>query len=106
MDELIIQDDYKKWFDDIIHKNEKELLLLNNWKYIFQKMNLFIGNAFIEYELKINCFKFLTQIITMKLVTTSTEMKTFFNSLVHILIMHLTHNDVNNILLYLIYRTY
>ena len=105
MEELIIQDDYNKWFDGIIHKSEKELLLLNNWKYIFQKMNLFISNAFIDYELKINCFKFLTQIITMKLVTGSTEMKTFFNSLVHILIMHLTHNDVNNNI-YLIYRTY
>lgn len=93
MEELIIKDNYKKWFDFISSKNERDLVTLN-WADTFQKINHILISAFTDYELKINLFIFLNKIVTMKFLTTDTEIKSYFNNIAPVLVSYTTHSNV------------
>lgn len=93
MEQLIIQDNYKKWFD-IISKREERELITYNWQDTFKKFLHILTTPFTDYELKIELFIFLNKIVTMKFVTTDSEIKSYFNNIVPVLISYSTHSNV------------
>ena len=49
MDELIIEDDYNKWLDDINNLQEKELVSLN-WRNIFQRFKKILSSRLPNFD--------------------------------------------------------
>lgn len=93
MEEIQIKNDYKKWFTLLLNKPDKELITMN-WKYTFNKLNTFYNSDYIEYDVKVSSFTFLNQLITKDFILKDTEIKTYFNSIIPILVSHLTNTDV------------
>ena len=93
MEELQIKNDYKKWFSLLLAKTDKELLTMN-WKYTFTKLLSFYNSDYIEHDVKLSSFTFLNKIITKSFLITDTEIKTYFNSIIPIIISHFTNSDV------------
>lgn len=100
MDDLIIEDNYNKWIKKIDNLPEKELVSLN-WKNIFQRFKNILSSRLPDFEIRINIFNFLLKIITKNLVTTDTEIKSYFNNIIPIIITYTTNPNVNNILIFL-----
>lgn len=94
MDELIIEDDYNKWLDDINNLQEKELVSLN-WRNIFQRFKKILSSRLPNFEIRINIFNFLLKIITKDFITSDTEIKSYFNNIIPVLISYTTHPNVN-----------
>ena len=95
MEEIQIKNDYKKWFDILLNKTDKELLTMN-WKYTFTKLLSFYNSDYIEYDVKLNSFIFLNKIIVKDFIIIDTEIKTYYNSIIPIIISHFTNSDVCN----------
>ena len=93
MEQLIIEDNYKKWFDTI-SKREERALITYNWQDTFKKFLHILTTPFTDYELKIELFIFLNKIVTMKFVTTDSEIKSYFNNIVPVLVSYSTHSNV------------
>ena len=93
MDKLIIEDNIKKWLDKLINYDQRTLVTLN-WKDNFKRFKEILTSIKTDYELKINCFIFLTKIIKMPFIKTDTEIKSYFNDLVPIFFDYSTHPNV------------
>ena len=95
MDDIQIQNDYKKWFAVLLDKTDKELLTMN-WKHTFAKLCSFYSSDYVEYDVKLSSFVFLNKIIAKDIIINDTEIKTYFNSIIPMIISHFSNSDVCN----------
>ena len=96
MDNLIIEDNYNKWLENLNNLSEKELVSLN-WKNIFQKFRNLLSSRLPDFETRINIFNFILKIITKDFVTSDSEIKSYFNDIIPIIILYTTNPNVKNI---------
>jgi hypothetical protein len=96
MNDLIIEDNYNKWLENLYNLSEKELVSLN-WKNIFQKFRKLLSSRLPDFETRINIFNFILKIITKDFVTSDSEIKSYFNDIIPILILYTTNPNVKNI---------
>ena len=102
MDDLIIEDNYNKWLENLNNLSEKELVSLN-WKNIFQKFRNLLSSRLPDFETRINIFNFILKIITKDFVTSDSEIKSYFNDIIPILILYTTKIILIYVNLYNIY---
>lgn len=93
MDNIIIETNLNKWIEEMSHYDEKDLINFN-WKANFMKFNRILSNLNSDYEIKINCFYFLTKMITMNFTLSDTEIKSYFNDIVPALFLYTTSPNV------------
>ena len=72
MDNLIIEDNYNKWLENLNNLSEKELVSLN-WKNIFQRFRNLLSSRLPDFETRINIFNSILKIITKEFVTSDSE---------------------------------
>ena len=92
MESLIIEDNYKKWFEKISNSEEKVLISFN-WKEIIKKINFILSSSQTDFELRVNVFIFLTKIIKMNFLISDSEIKSYFNDLFPIIISYASNSN-------------
>lgn len=93
MDNIIVETNLNKWIEDMAQYGEKEMINFN-WKANFVKFDRILSNLNSDFEIKINCFYFLTKMITMNFISNDTEIKSYFNDIVPALFVYTTSPNV------------
>ena len=96
MEELIIEDDYKKWFSKISDNYDEKKLMSYNWKVLFKKMEHLLKSPMSDFQIRIDVFVFLNRIIEMDFLKKDTEIKSYFNNLIGVLVNYTTEANVRS----------
>ena len=96
MEELIIEDDYKKWFSKISDNYDEKKLMSYNWKVLFKKMEHLLKSPMSDFQIRIDVFVFLNRIIEMNFLKKDTEIKSYFNNLIGVLVNYTTEANVRS----------
>jgi len=99
MEQLINEDDYQKWFSKISDNYDENLLMSYNWKDLFKKMEHILKSPMSNFQIRVDVFAFLNRIIDMNFLKKDTEIKTYFNNLIGILVHYTTEANVRKILI-------
>jgi hypothetical protein len=99
MEQLIIEDDYQKWFSKISDNYDENLLMSYNWKDLFKRMEHILKSPMSNFQIRVDVFAFLNRIIDMDFLKKDTEIKTYFNNLIGILVHYTTEANVSKILI-------
>ena len=99
MEKLINEDDYQKWFSKISDNYDENLLMSYNWKDLFKKMEHILKSPMSNFQIRVDVFAFLNRIIDMNFLKKDTEIKTYFNNLIGILVHYTTEANVRKILI-------
>lgn len=94
MEQLIIEDDYKKWFSKISDNYDENKLMSYNWKDLFKKMEHILKSPMSDFQIRVEVFAFLNRIIEMNFLKKDTEIKSYFNNLIGILVHYTTEANV------------
>ena len=95
MEQLIIEDDYQKWFSKISDNYDENILMSYNWKDLFKKMEHILKSPMSSFQIRVDVFAFLNRIIDMNFLKKDTEIKTYFNNLIGILVNYTTEANVS-----------
>ena len=99
MEQLINEDDYQKWFSKISDNYDENLLMSYNWKDLFKKMEHILKSPMSNFQIRVDVFAFLNRIIDMNFLKKDTEIKTYFNNLIGILVHYTTEANVRKTLI-------
>jgi len=99
MEQLIIEDDYQKWFSKISDNYDENILMSYNWKDLFKKMEHILKSPMSSFQIRVDVFAFLNRIIDMNFLKKDTEIKTYFNNLIGILVNYTTEANVSKLIL-------
>lgn len=95
MKRLIIEDDYQKWFSKVSGNFDENILMSYNWKDIFKKMEHILKSPMSDFQIRVDVFSFLNRIIEMNFLKKDTEIKSYFNNLIGILVNYTTDGNVS-----------
>ena len=102
MEQLIIEDDYKKWFSKVAENYDEKLLMSYNWKDLFKKMEHILKSPMSDFQIRVEVFAFLNRIIEMDFLKKDTEIKSYFNNIIGILVNYTTEGNVRKIIILII----
>ena len=105
MEQLIIEDDYNKWFSKVAGNYDEKVLMSYNWKDLFKKMEHILKSPMSDFQIRVEVFVFLNRIIEMDFLKKDTEIKSYFNNLIGILVNYTTEGNVR-IIIYFTNRLY
>ena len=94
MEQLIIEDNYNKWFRKIADNFDENSLMSYNWKDLFKKLEHILKSHMSEYQIRLEVFAFLNRIIDMNFVKKDSEIKSYFNNLLPIIVNYTTVGNV------------
>ena len=94
MEQLIIEDNYNKWFSKISGNYDEKVLMSYNWKDLFKKMEHILKSPMSDFQIRVEVFAFLNRIIEMDFLKKDTEIKSYFNNLIGILVNYTTEGNV------------
>ena len=94
MEQLIIEDNYNKWFSKIADNFDENALMSYNWKDLFKKLEHILKSHMSEYQIRLEVFAFLNRIIDMNFVKKDSEIKSYFNNLLPIIVNYTTVGNV------------
>ena len=109
MEQLIIEDDYKKWFSKVAENYDEKVLMSYNWKDLFKKMEHILKSPMSDFQIRVEVFAFLNRIIEMDFLKKDTEIKSYFNNLLGILVNYTTEGNVRKkyiLIINIIFRLY
>ena len=96
MEQLIIEDDYKKWFSKVAENYDEKVLMSYNWKDLFKKMEHILKSPMSDFQIRVEVFAFLNRIIEMDFLKKDTEIKSYFNNLIGVLVNYTTEANVRS----------
>ena len=94
MEQLIIEDNYNKWFRKIANNFDENVLISYNWKDIFKKLEHILKSHMSDFQIRLEVFAFLNRIIDMNFVKKDSEIKSYFNNLIKIIVDYTTVGNV------------
>ena len=94
MEQLIIEDNYNKWFRKIANNFDENVLISYNWKDIFKKLEHILKSHMSDFQIRLEVFAFLNRIIDMNFVKKDSEIKSYFNNLMKIIVDYTTVGNV------------
>ena len=94
MEQLIIEDDYNKWFRKIADNFNENALMSYNWKDIFKKLEFILNSHLSDFQIRLEVFAFLNRIIDMNFVKKDSEIKSYFNNLLKTILNYTTAGNV------------
>ena len=94
MEKLIIEDNYQNWFNKISDNYDENVLMSYNWKDIFKKIEHILKSPMSDFQIRVDVFIFLNRIAEMNFLKSDTEIKSYFNNLIKILIYYTTEANV------------
>jgi hypothetical protein len=109
MERLIIEDNYNKWFRKIADNFDEKVLMSYNWKDLFKKMEHILKSPFSDFQIRVEVFAFLNRIIDMNFLKKDSEIKSYFNNIMGVIVNYTTDGNVRNFFIIIIkyyYRQY
>ena len=94
MEQLIIEDNYNKWFRKIANNFDENTLMSYNWKDIFKKLEHILKSSMSDFQIRLEVFAFLNRIVDMNFVKKDSEIKSYFNNLIKIIVDYTTVGNV------------
>ena len=74
----------------------KKKLMSYNWKVLFKKMEHLLKSPMSDFQIRIDVFVFLNRIIEMDFLKKDTEIKSYFNNLIGVLVNYTTEANVRS----------
>ena len=94
MERLIIEDDYQKWFSKVSCNYDEKILMSYNWKDLFKKLEHILKSAMSDFQIRVEVLSFLNRIVEMNFVKKDTEIKSYFNNIMYVLVNYTTEGNV------------
>ena len=94
MEQLIIEDNYKKWFRKIANNFDENILTSYNWKDIFKKLEHILKSHMSDFQIRLEVFAFLNRIIEMNFIKKDSEIKSYFNNIFQVIVDYTTVGNV------------
>ena len=94
MEQLIIEDNYNKWFRKIADNFDENALMSYNWKDLFKKLEHILKSHMSDFQIRLEVFAFLNRIIDMNFVRKDSEIKSYFNNLMPVIVNYTTAGNV------------
>ena len=94
MEQLIIEDNYNKWFRKIADNFDENALMSYNWKDLFKKLEHILKSHMSDFQIRLEVFAFLNRIIDMNFVRKDSEIKSYFNNLMPVIVNYTTVGNV------------
>ena len=94
MEQLIIEDNYNKWFRKIADNFDENALMSYNWKDLFKKLEHILKSRMSDFQIRLEVFAFLNRIIDMNFVRKDSEIKSYFNNLMPVIVNYTTVGNV------------
>ena len=101
MEQLIIEDNYNKWFRKIANNFDENILMSYNWKDLFKKIEYILKSAMSDFQIRVEVFSFLNRIIDMNFVKKDTEIKSYFNNIMNVIVSYTTEGNVRIYIIYI-----
>ena len=98
MEQLIIEDNYNKWFLKIANNFDENTLISYNWKDLFKKLEHILKSAMSDFQIRVEVLSFLNRIIEMNFVKNDTEIKSYFNNIMSVIVNYTTEGNVRYLL--------
>ena len=98
MEQLIIEDKYNKWFQKIANNFDENTLISYNWKDLFKKLEHILKSAMSDFQIRVEVLSFLNRIIEMNFVKNDTEIKSYFNNIMSVIVNYTTEGNVRYLL--------
>ena len=94
MEQLIIEDNYNKWFRKIANNFDENILMSYNWKDIFKKLEHILKSHMSDFQIRLEVFAFLNRIIEMNFIKKDSEIKSYFNNIFQVIVDYTTVGNV------------
>ena len=94
MEQLIIEDNYNKWFRKIANNFDENILMSYNWKDIFKKLEHILKSHKSDFQIRLEVFAFLNRIIEMNFIKKDSEIKSYFNNIFQVIVDYTTVGNV------------
>ena len=94
MEQLIIEDNYNKWFRKIANDFDENILMSYNWKDIFKKLEHILKSHMSDFQIRLEVFAFLNRIIEMNFIKKDSEIKSYFNNIFQVIVDYTTVGNV------------
>ena len=94
MEQLIIEDNYNKWFRKIANNFDEDILMSYNWKDIFKKLEHILKSHMSDFQIRLEVFAFLNRIIEMNFIKKDSEIKSYFNNIFQVIVDYTTVGNV------------
>ena len=94
MEQLIIEDNYNKWFIKISNNFDENILMSYNWKDIFKKLEHILKSHMSDFQIRLEVFAFLNRIIEMNFIKKDSEIKSYFNNIFQVIVDYTTVGNV------------
>ena len=98
MEQLIIEDNFNKWFLKIANNFDENTLISYNWKDLFKKLEHILKSAMSDFQIRVEVLSFLNRIIEMNFVKNDTEIKSYFNNIMSVIVNYTTEGNVRYLL--------
>ena len=79
MEQLIIEDNYNKWFRKIANNFDENILMSYNWKDIFKKLEHILKSHMSDFQIRLEVFAFLNR---------------YFNNIFQVIVDYTTASNV------------
>ena len=96
MEQLIIEDNYNKWFRKIANNFDENILMSYNWKDIFKKLEHILKSHMSDFQIRLEVFAFLNRIIEMNFIKKDSEIKSYFNNIFQVIVDYTTASNVRS----------
>ena len=94
MEQLIIEDNYNKWFLKIANNFDENTLISYNWKDLFTKLENMLKSPLSDFQIRVEVLSFLNRIVEMNFVKKDTEIKSYFNNIMSVIVNYTTEGNV------------
>ena len=94
MEQLIIEDNYNKWFRKIANNFDENTLISYNWKELFKKLEHILKSPMSDFQIRVEVLSFLNRIVEMNFVKKDTEIKSYFNNIMSVIVNYSTEGNV------------
>ena len=98
MEQLIIEDNYNKWFLKIANNFDENTLISYNWKDLFKKLEHILKSPMSDFQIRVEVLSFLNRIVEMNFVKKDTEIKSYFNNIMYVIVNYTTEGNVSLLL--------
>ena len=98
MEQLIIEDNYNKWFLKIANNFDENTLISHNWKDLFKKLEHMLKSPLSDFQIRVEILSFLNRIVEMNFVKKDTEIKSYFNNIMYVIVNYTTEGNVSLLL--------